>query len=519
MSNLGSALTAVMARLQQHSFERDTLLSMGMGIVSRLLQFASLPLLAFFYAPADIGLWSVLLSVTGYLIAVATMRLDIAIVTAKHKKLALVVFLLTLVTTAAVVFFTFVATQVLPDSFWSAVSGLDRENLHLLGLAPILLLLLSTQVLMQSYLTREKKFLNLGLASALQAIIVPVVSIGILAFVPPSGRAAAIGAMAGIAAGNLLMLFGLRSVLTGVPARWCRLARLAIERFKVYPTWVLPYSLSRSSQERIVQVIFVSFYPLSVLGMYSVARQLLTAPAILLASSLRLTMFAHSAREPDPVAISERVNQVLQIMIVLLAPAVGFAFFWLVPVLKFVMPPSWSDIGIYAWWCLFPASLLFLVSWLDRVFDVIGRQRLAVGLQLSNDAILAAIAIASPFVGLSAIELVALLSVAQTAYSSMWLVVLLRLLSVPWHDTLMLGTRAAVMVAFWTALQGLVWHLLPNMTGLVIGTIVLAAGMLFVLYRLLTSGFKFVMEDRVKDGPAPESLVSAANDRVSNATP
>ena len=266
---------------------------------------------------------------------------------------------------------------------------------------------------------------------------------------------------------------------------WAQVARQTARRYKAYPLYMLPYSLSSGLSERILQVSLINFYSLGTLGAFTLARQIVNAPAVLMSSSLRQVMFGHSAAQTDPEARRARTLAVLRLMIDVSAPATGFALIWLPSVLLYAMPSAWSEMTSYAWWCLFPTSMLFLCSWLDRMFDVLGKPRLGVTLQIVSDIAVVAVVLIGGRLGLEASRLISCVTMTQTAYYVIWLTILLRQLDVRWTSIMTIAARLAAELVVWTVVHSMVIRKFSIQAGFLVSVALLVATIATVSIRLL----------------------------------
>jgi len=247
---------------------------------------------------------------------------------------------------------------------------------------------------------------------------------------------------------------------------------------------MLPYTLSTGLAERVLQVVFATFYSVASLGAFALARQIMLAPSVFLSTTMRQVMFAHSAQEAGPAARRERVLKVLRVLIGCVGPATGFAAVWLVPLLTWLLPPNWAAVAHYGWWFLWPASLHVLMGWLDRMMDVLGRQRLNVALQLATDAACTAVVVAAAWLEVDALHMVAALSLATAAANIGWLVVTLRLLGSEWPAIAKLVAGLVGNVVVWGGLQWILHATLPPAAALVIGLALLGGGVAMAAMRL-----------------------------------
>lgn len=432
------------------SFTRDTIVSFAGAVLARLITLGSLPFVTRIYEPGALGAWAIVLTLSTFVVPLATMRYDVALVIAPTRRFAAALVLVMTACTAIVACAVTTAIVFAPPSFLEAISGLTTSDQKLLVFVPVVLIALALQASLQAWLVREHRFGLLSLVQLGQAAFTAAATLALPFFAGATATTATAAATLGLV---LATIVAAAACWNGVVkrSRWraAGTARVAAARYKVYPTYFTPYSLSAGLVERVVQVVLASAYSISALGAFYVARQLIMAPATLLAGSLRQVLFAHSARQSEMANTRRRVRRILDILTGLLAPALAFCLFWLEPALTTVMGDGWARLGHFAWWVLFPASAYLFTGWLDRLWDVAGRQRTAVVLQLTSDAILIALALFSPRVGLDEIGMVAMLSVGTALYNIIWLGMTLRLIGNSYSEMLAMAVRLGGLSALW----------------------------------------------------------------------
>lgn len=445
------------------SFARDTIVSFAGAVLARIITLGSLPFVTRIYEPGALGAWAIVLALSTFVVPLATMRYDVALVIAPTRRFAAALVLVMTACTAIVACVVTTAILFAPPSFLEAISGLTTSDQQVLVFVPVVLIALALQASFQAWLVREHRFGLLSLVQFGQAIFTAAATLILPFLAGATAITATAAATLGLALATMVAAATCwREIIKGSRWRSAGTARVAAVRYKVYPTYFTPYSLSAGLVERVVQVVLASVYSISALGAFYVARQLIMAPATLLAGSLRQVLFAHSARQSDIASIRRRVRRILDTLTGLLAPALAFCLFWLEPALTIIMGDGWARLGHFAWWVLFPASAYLFTGWLDRLWDVAGRQRTAVALQLTSDAILIALALVSPRVGLDEIGMVALLSVGTAFYNIIWLGMTLRLIGSSYREMLTMAARLGGLFAVWVGVHFLIASYVPG---------------------------------------------------------
>lgn len=481
---------------ERSSFASDAIINFAGNSLARAITFASMAFVTRIYAPADLGIWAIVFTMAGFLLPLATLRYEVAVVIAPTRRMAAALVLVIGAGSLAVAAAVAMSMLVAPHQLVEAVSGLSTDKQGLLSLVPFVLALLAGQAMLQAWLTRARKFGALSLAQLVQAIVTAAATLLLPLVAGASGATAAAGAMLGLAVALVVTAgFCGTEILAFVDRRLSCVARSAILRFKVYPLYLVPYTLSAGLSERVIQVVLASAYSLSALGAFYVARQLVMALARLVVEPLRQVNFAHSAGQGHATQTKDRVGRILRLLIHAQSACLAFALFWLTPIVTALTGASWARLGDFAWWILFPASSYLLIGWLDRMLDVLGRQRLAVVLQLVSDVVLIGIAVSSPRIGLGEVGMVAALSVGMAITELIMLAIMLGLLRFGLGEILALGARACGLCLLWSGMQFVIATFMPGPTGLMAASILLALSLAPLVFKH-ASGFQLAREMR-----------------------
>jgi O-antigen/teichoic acid export membrane protein len=189
------------------------------------------------------------------------------------------------------------------------------------------------------------------------------------------------------------------------------------------------------------------------LASFYVARQILSGFTSVIAGSLRNVFFAHSARVNDIAETRNRAMRMLKLLTYLLAPTLAFALFRIQDMVSLAAGSKWPNLSAMAWFCMFPAMIAIFTGPLGRVFDLVGRQRLSVVLQLASDAVtLTTIALAIHY-SASPQTLVGLISTVLVLYNTVWLCFTLSAMAVPFLQIARVFARFAFVFALCVAIQ------------------------------------------------------------------
>ena len=356
-----SVILAAFERLieSRASFTGHVAINLAGNLLSRLITLASVAAVTRLYAAGDYGQWVVVLSLASCGVSLATMRYDIAVVIAPTRQMAAALVLVIAVGALVMTFVSAATVIIAPAYFVSKVSGLAEGQRALILLVPLVLLLLTLQTALQAWMTREHKFQAMSLSQLVQALVTALVTIGLPFVAGASAKIAAAGAIIGLACGTLVCAWvSAKNLFEDISSDPASNALDGMRRFKVYPLYMLPYSLSSILSERILQLVIAAAYSTGTLGAYYVARQISSAPGTIVSVALRQAMFAHSARKEQIDVIKGRVERVLTLLIEVVAPALAYCLVWSSPIVNFLLGSRWTDLNDFIWWSLFPGEFV-----------------------------------------------------------------------------------------------------------------------------------------------------------------
>jgi O-antigen/teichoic acid export membrane protein len=380
------------------------------------------------------------------------------------------------------------AIWIAPYSLLQRLSGMSHDHLGWLALVPGMLMLMACQLILQAWLTREKRFGVINLGALAQVLVAAVVTIGGGWLYQPSALIAVLGGLAGQAAAVALLAISTRSVLLLDLAHLPRLDHVAkaMSDFRVYPKYMLPYSISVGLTERVILVAISTMFSVSFLGAFYAARQFIQGPAQIISASFRNVLLGHGARHESLTQIRPYVRAMLTAYVFTISPLLAFGVEWTEDVIAWTLGTRWPKIETLAWWCIFPSAIMLLTGSMDRLFDLAGRQRLATIMQIASDAAMLVTLFFAWHMGASGTAVVGVLSIVQTTYNLLWLAVILHIIGLGW--ALIFG-RGAIFIGIFLVSWGLQWLLREQLEA----TFSFGCGL---LVALATSGFGAYMTVR-----------------------
>src|ERR1700730_14120774 len=393
----------------------------GNGL-SQLINIAGTLVLARLFAPDAFGSFALFVTLVSFLSVLGGGRYELAIMLPeKDEEAANILFLAVLVLTGVggvslliVAFFHSPIALLLGD---------DRLRLWLWA-APVALLINGLYQVQGVWFGRMKRFRRLATGRVLQSSGTVLGQLGLL--VIHSGGCALVGGwIIGQSIGSLFLLsqlFYSDGKFLWQARDWAVL-REAVGRYRNFPIYKAPHSFVSNASSQVVIVILRMFASLNLVGLYSMAARAVYLPVTLIASSMNDVFYEKAATELKQGALERFVTRLLRIQLVLAAPLLVLVTYDAKLIFGFVLGPKWVPAGSFAAILAFLSFLYFLTSWLDRLFDVRGRQKICLILEVTGNVLsLGALALMLKWRPQDAAFAIGAYVVLQMIFSIIWLV-------------------------------------------------------------------------------------------------
>lgn len=414
---------------------RRDLLVGGVGsVASRLVWIAAIPIVARLYSPSDVGTWPLVTAVAAIVGVLGTLRLDAAITIAHYSRRAQTLVFATSALTIAVATAIAVLIAFFPTTS-AQVMGVDATG-PILFACPLFILFTNLTTILQAWLLRSKSIAAITLANA----STPLATVGALivfAFLFGPSAGSFVGAyLCALAAPLTVMSYA--AVQTGLFRGPIALSgpsiRGAIRQYRVYPIYTVPQSLIAVGSERLVQLWLANAYSLEVLGVFFLARQILSSPISALTAPLQQVVFANLARLPTPGERRAFIVPILETSMALAGIAIGLGFVLVPEFLPVLLGERFAPAAAYSQWLVLGMAPLLVSIWIDRLYDVARRVALSTKMNMAYFALVAASVVVAYFMQLQIIEFVALYGVALFFGNVVFILVALKVASFSWRD-------------------------------------------------------------------------------------
>jgi O-antigen/teichoic acid export membrane protein len=165
-----------------------------------------------------------------------------------------------------------------------------------------------------------------------------------------------------------------------IKSLWQDLRAIAV-REKSFPLFSLPYAMVGNFASQAVVVALGAWYPLSVVGLFNMAFRTLNAPMILIGSALgQSIMPSLSAAKNNIVRYEKVIVAFMRLLGWIHIPPLIFIIFHGHTAYRIIFGAQWAEAGEYAAILSMAMMGIALTMWLERIFDILGKQKFHLGI-------------------------------------------------------------------------------------------------------------------------------------------
>lgn len=396
----------------------NILYAVGGSVISRAVQFITVVVAARYLTPKDFALWPLFLILTQIPAVLGLLRIDIAITIAKSDASALLLSRLCMLISTVIAVITVMGVYLL-QIFDPMTFGFEI-TVDLLPMVFVYIVGSNVITVQQALLTRIMAFRAIAfqsivsMASALLSVIVLNYLFSL------TSHLFILSQIIGVLCGASFGMIGWRRLL-GSPftLNFARALSL-LKKYRAYPLYYTPYSLSQTVQERLVGYLVAAAFGLAALGKFYLVRQLFVATANLFTQPLRQLLFSYLLNSNDPRGNAIKLSAMLSVILATTAPLIFVVPSLLQPLLIIFVGKQWEGLELLIFWMSWVAWVIVGVAWIDRVFDVAAKPRFAAVLQLVSDFITVLLLIACLLLRLPFAVFIASYAIAITTYYLLW---------------------------------------------------------------------------------------------------
>jgi len=373
--------------LRKGTFSANVLTLTAGTVLSQGLNAAATLILARIFTPEDFGLLALFMAITTSLSVIASWRYETAVMLPEKEEEAANLQVLAFLILLGMSALSLVCVALFRNSI-AQMLGENRLAPWLWGV-PITLFSSGLYQILSYWASREKHFHLLAISRVGQTLGIVGAQLGFLALGLGGAKALIFGWVAGQSVGVAILFeralkdegqFVRRSLDWG-------LVRSGFFKYKNFPIYTAPYTFVGNAAKQVVFVVLRVFADIHVVGLFSMARRAVTLPVSFITSSMKQVFYEKASTELNSGHLEPFVLRILKIQVALATPVLVFFVFEAELLLGVVLGAVWAASGPFASLLAFSGYLEFVTSWMDRIFDVKGRQNLALTWEVLRDIV------------------------------------------------------------------------------------------------------------------------------------
>ena len=391
-----------------------TAVSQGINILAMLV-------LTRIFAPQAFGLLALFMTCVTLFSVLGGARYELAIMLPEEDTEAVNVFYGSVFALLAISLFGLVSIAV----FHARITRLlgDPEVAPWLWSMPVVLFLMGLYQVLSYWCGRMKRFQKVAVSRVALTVGTVVAQVGLFLLHFSGGISLIGGWIIGQSTGTAVLLAQVvrrdgRFLLRH--AHWNSVPGL-LKTYRNFPLYKAPYSFISNAASQLVVVVIRFFSDLMTVGLFSLSFRAISIPVSLITGSMNQVFYEKAARESDTVRLQNFVDRVLYIQVVLMTPMLVLAAFEAKLLFVTFFGARWAMSGQFASWLAFAGYMYFLSSWLDRLFDIQGRQRLSLALEIGGNLMSLGALAAALYFTKNAVVAVACFTVSEVLYTVVWL--------------------------------------------------------------------------------------------------
>lgn len=414
-------------RFRQGGFLADVVVLAGGTAFSQALLFLATPLITRLYEPADFGVWSLIRSLGSIAAVVACWRYELSIVLPKQDKEAANMFAASVLIAIAMSGLLLLIVSLFGIQVAQLLS--TTEILPWLWVLPLMLLLTGIYQAGNYWSTRKNQFSRLAISRIVQSIVLVSVQIGLALTIGPSSSGLIIGMIIGqIAATGALAIQIWQEDGRSILDAWdWQSITTGISTHKNFPLYVAPYSFIGNLSQQMVLLLLGIFTTTQIAGLYSFANIIVMLPIGLISSALNQVFFIKASQHLATGNLGKFVTKVLTSLVIVTTPLFSFFIFNTEWLFTTFFGNKWAESSTYGVWLGLSAFMVLYTSWLDRIYDVLGKQRILLSMDIGYNLVsIMCFAIALSW-SRQPVFAVAIYTLITAIYNYLWLMITFKL--------------------------------------------------------------------------------------------
>lgn len=371
----------MLGRIKNSEFAKSVLVLAGGNTIAQLISFLSLPILQrWFYSPSEFGLLAIYNSVATILIAIATLKLEYAIILAKSNEEAIAI---RKVTTRTVRYFS-LFTLSLIVAFGLFIDNFANNNQIYIYfyLIPINMLFAGTYEAYNYWYNYRKEYKILAVSKIVQTTVAEFFKYFFKIIFTLSGGLI-FGRILGQAASFLTLIINRKINSRNQTTSNFKSIEI-IKENKNFPLFVMPTVFINTATNSVLILFLAQSFSSHEVGLISASIVYLQTPLGILSRSVSQVFYKKISEISSHQNLLEVYKRFSIYLLAIIIVPVLFVLILPNQWFEFVLGQAWKDIGIYMKIMVIWIGISFISSSLSFIYNRIQRQKLIFFLALSQ---------------------------------------------------------------------------------------------------------------------------------------
>jgi O-antigen/teichoic acid export membrane protein len=353
------------------------------GVGAQAVNVLSLPIIARLYTPEVYATWAIVMATAGIFGSIACFRYELAIVIPKEEKEASSIFWWCVISAIGMGSIVALLAQMPWLQKFIKTETAGNEWFYSL-FASLLVTTMGLTFALQYWNVRQKGYAINSFAQIALVVVTLILQAAWVMKYSASSIGLLIGSLGGQFTAVLLLMIGViytgrhpkiaEDILWGMP----NIIR-SQRRFFLYST---PYTLFGAARARVSVFVIDYFLTSREVGLYAFAHRVMNFPVSLVSNALRPVLFQETATKGVDL-LEDKINKILKWMAVITIPFVVLYFFYAKELFILFFGERWAGSGFIGKFLILPVFTFMFCNWMDRIMDVMGKQRLVLILEIT----------------------------------------------------------------------------------------------------------------------------------------
>lgn len=406
------------------SFVRSAFLLMGGTIFCQALTIVASPMLTRIFDASAYGTAGLISTVAGSMAWAAGLRYELGIVLAKKRKTGNVLACIILLFSFSVAIVTFLVLL----CFGASINRLLGTVIlgKWIWLVPLYFCLTAFALIQRMLAVRDQNFEIVTRSQLYSTVATVVLQFAAGVLLSASGFSLILSTLIGLFIGVVVLFWGNKNCFSMEylsRKRYRKLVPAVMYKFRNLPLYTLPYSIVGMLSPSIIVFVLTNNYGLTSVGYYFLAKRITSIPVSIFIGALSQVFFHKATFEIGLPILSCTIHRIHRLIILLFVTPALLSITIMPDLFQILFGSEWREAGVMTSWYLFYSFGVLLTAWLDRLYDVLGKQRAALKLQIVHEVLSLSVIGVGLFWHVSAVCIVALYSLVSFVYSVAWIYV------------------------------------------------------------------------------------------------